>query len=302
MERVLVTGAAGFIGSNLTLELVRRGYDVVALDNFISGVRPNLKEFKGKFIDWDVTKPLYLDEPFRFIFHDGDITDPRYPRDDEVYSRNLKCFENMLALARSTGARLIYASTANLYGNGPTPMCEDQDEDIISSYGRSKAEIDRIAATYFDRMSLVGLRYFNVFGPRETHKARAASMVFHLSRQMVQKRRPRLFKYGEQKRDFIYVKDIVEANLCAMKAPSGVYNVGTGAGTTFNELVATLNDVLGTKLEIEYFDMPYVSQTYQHNTQADTERAEKLLGFKARWTLRDAIVEYMKWLRDAGQG
>src|SRR5690606_29576131 len=124
-------------------------------------------------------------------------------------------------------------------------------------YGRSKWEMDQRAEQLKDRLPIVGLRYFNVYGPREEHKERAASMILHLSRQMREGKRPRLFRHGEQKRDFIYVKDVVEANIRAWEGPSGVYNVGTGVGSTFNELVACLNRSLGTDLEPEYFDMPY---------------------------------------------
>lgn len=297
MKRALVSGGAGFIGSNLVLELEAQGFEVTALDNLVSGTKSNLAGFRGTFVQADTTQPIALkSEKFDAVFHHGDITDPRYPDDDKIYQKNLSSFQNLLNVALSSGARFIYASTAGLYGNGPMPMKEEQPKHIITAYARSKLAMDEMAVTYCDRIPIIGLRYFNVFGPRETQKGRAASMIYHLSRQMLKGQKPRLFRHGEQKRDFIYVKDVVGANLCALTGESGVYNVGTGVATTFNELVTILNEVLGTSLSIEYFDMPYSAQTYQHNTQADTTAARKTLGFSSRWSLKDATADYMEWL------
>jgi len=138
-------------------------------------------------------------------------------------------------------------------------------------------------------MHIVGLRYFNVFGSRESYKGRAASMVYHLAKQIKSGKNPRIFKFGEQKRDHIYVKDIVDATIKAMNAKSGIYNVGNGIGTTFNDLIKILNEIMGTNYKIEYFDMPYDPKTYQSNTQADTKKAEEFLGFKAKWPLKQGI-------------
>ena len=202
---------------------------------------------------------------------------------------NLEGFKNIIALAKSHSAKLVYASTANLYGNGPTPMKESQAPEIISVYGESKLAMDKMALELRDKMHIVGLRYFNVFGPREEQKGKAASMIFHLMNQIKSGTNPRLFKHGEQKRDHIYVKDVVAATIKAVDAPSGVYNAGTGIGTTFNELAETLNRVLGTNLKPEYFDMPYDAKTYQMNTQADTSLALEKLKWRAKFTLEEGI-------------
>ena len=202
---------------------------------------------------------------------------------------------NIIELAKKNNAKLIYASSASLYGNGPAPQQEDQEKELMSAYAKSKLKMDQIAEELFNKMHIVGLRYFNVFGPRESHKGRPASMIYHLRNQMLAGKRPRLFKYGEQKRDHIYVKDIVRANFLALQAPSGVYNVGTGIGTNFNEVVRVLNKVLGTNLEIEYIDNPYDS-TYQNNTQADTNKAEKWLGFTVKYSFEEGVRDYHNWL------
>ncbi|MBU90229.1 hypothetical protein CMO94_01700 [Candidatus Woesearchaeota archaeon] len=161
--------------------------------------------------------------------------------------------------------------------------------------------MDEIANKIFDKMHIVGLRYFNVFGPNEKHKGKPASMIYHLSKQIKAGKKPRIFKQGEQKRDHIYVKDAVDATIKAVDAKkSCIVNLGTGIATDFNELIKVLNEVLGTNFEPEYFDMPYDPKTYQSSTQADTKKAEELLGFKAEWDLKKGIKDYFNWLNENG--
>ena len=298
--KCLVTGGAGFIGANLALELEKQGHEVVVVDNLLTGNKNNLKGFKGKFIETDVAENFDLKNNFDVIFHQAAITDPRHPNDEETYNKNIQGFKNIIYLAQKNNAKLIYASTAGLYGNGPTPMKEDQEKEILSSYGKSKLEMDKMAEKLFDKMHIVGLRYFNVFGTRESYKGRAASMVYHLAKQIKSGKNPKIFKFGEQKRDHIYVKDGVDATIKAMNAKSGIYNVGTGIATTFNDLIKVLNEVLNKNLEPEYFDMPYDPKTYQSNTQADTKKAEEFLGFKAKWSLKQGIKDYFNWLDKNG--
>ena len=299
--KCLVTGGAGFIGSNLALELEKQGHEVTVVDNMLTGNKDNLKGFNGKIIEKDVSEPLGLNEEFDVIFHEAAITDPRHPNDDETYNKNLQGFKNIVELAKKNNAKLIYASTAGLYGNGPTPMKEDQEKELLSTYGKSKLEMDNIAVSLFDKMHIVGLRYFNVFGPREKYKNRAASMIYHLGRQIKAGKRPRIFKSGEQIRDHIYVKDTLDATIKAVDAKkSCIVNIGTGIGTTFNELVKVLNEVLGKDFQPEYFDMPYNPKTYQSDTQADKTKAENVLGFKSKWTLKEGIKDYFNFLDEDG--
>lgn len=293
MATALVTGGAGFIGSNLALELQTRGFEVIVADNFHSSKLKNLEGFKGECLTHDICSPLAITKKIDVIFHQAAITDPRYHDDKEVFEKNVKGFEEILKLADKNDAKVVYASTAGLYGNGPIPMQEDQPKTCLSAYGKSKLVMDEMSEKLFSKRHLVGLRYFNVFGPREATKGRPASMIYHLANQMREGKRPRIFKWGEHVRDFIYVKDIVSANLCAMTGKSGVYNVGTGIGTSFNELIKVLNEVLKTQLEPEYFDMPYDPETYQSNTVAHVEKARLGIGFEAKWNLKNAIQDYL---------
>jgi len=296
--KYLVTGGAGFIGSNIAKHLYEAGHDVTIIDDFSSGYMYNLNGFKGEIIKWDISKPYAFNKKYDAIFHQAAITDPRYPDDKEVLNKNIAGFKLMLQKAKKDKSKLVYASSANLYGNGDTPQQEDQLKELMNAYGTSKFIMDEIASYHFNSMHIVGLRYFNVFGPGEGGKGVPASMIYHLINNMREGKSPRIFKMGEQIRDHIYVKDCVTANINALDSKSGVYNVGTGRGTDFNELVCIINKELGKDMPIEYFDMPYDKSTYQANTQADTKKAEEVLGFKAKFTLEEGIKEYAKVLKN----
>lgn len=292
--KCLVTGGAGFIGSNLALELEKTGNEVTILDNLFTGNLDNLKGFKGKFIKNDI-RAFKTKEKFDVIFHEAAITDARYNNDKETEEVNIAGFKKILEFAKNANSKLVYASSASVYGNGAIPMKENQEKQILSAYSKSKLMEDNIASDFFDEMHIVGLRYFNVFGPREGSKGKPASMINHLSKQILSGKNPRIFKFGEQKRDHIYVKDTVDATIKAVNAKkSGIYNVGTGIATSFNDLIKLLNKVLRTNLEPEYFDMPFNPETYQNCTMADISNAEKYLGFKSQWDLKEGIEDYFR--------
>ena len=165
-------------------------------------------------------------------------------------------------------------------------------------YAFSKAILDNLALRAAAESSdwiVIGLRYFNVYGPREAHKGVPASMVYHLSKQMRAGQRPRIFKHGEQKRDFVYVKDIVHGSMLALEASeSGIFNLGSGHARSFSELVDTLNRTLGTNLQPDYIDNPHAH--YQNFTQADLTNVRNALGYQPQFTLETGVADYMKWL------
>ena len=167
-----------------------------------------------------------------------------------------------------------------------------------NAYSFSKAIMDNIAVREANESAdwiIIGLRYFNVYGPREAHKGVPASMVYHLAQQMKAGRRPRIFKHGEQKRDFVYVKDIVEGSILALEASeSGIYNLGCGQARSFNELVDILNKRLGTKLPADYIDNPHAH--YQNFTEADLDKVRSALGYTPLFPLEEGVRDYVKWL------
>ena len=145
---------------------------------------------------------------------------------------------------------------------------------------------------------IVGLRYFNVFGPREQYKGKMASMVWQLAKQMVDGKKPRIFKWGEQKRDQVYVKNIVQINLLALDAKeSCIVNAGSGKAVSFNHIIEVLNEVLGFDYEPEYIDNPY-EEFYQDFTQADLTNAKKYLNYEPKWNFEDAVKNYVEWLKE----
>jgi len=294
--KILVTGGAGFIGSNLALTLQTKHDDITIIDDFSSGDFNNLKGFKGDVVVADIAS-LDLSsrfEGFDVIFHQASITDTTVADQRKMISTNVEGFRNILTFAVRNKTKVIYASSAAVYGNGEVPMKESQELQPLNSYGFSKYLIDNLAARYASEhpdMTIIGLRYFNVFGSGEQHKGKSTSMIYQLAQQMLQGKPPRIFKDGEQKRDHIYIKDVVNANIKTIDiSKSGIVNIGTGVATTFNQVISFLNKVLGTSYKPEYFDNPY--SFFQQNTQASLEEAKKLLGFEPRYNIEDGIVDY----------
>lgn len=300
--RYLVTGGAGFVGSNLAFTLAEeRKADVIVVDDFSSGHFKNLVGFKGDVIAADILDTSWWDKVGRVdaIFHQAAITDTTVMDQKNMMEVNVEGFRNILNYAVKYDIRnIVYASSAAVYGNSPCPMKEDQTPTPENVYGFSKAIMDNVAMDFVKRnpkFKVVGLRYFNVYGPNEYYKGKFASMIYQLYLQMKQGKRPRIFKWGEQMRDFVYVKDVVRANLNALDCEiSCICNVATGKPENFNTVIEYLNKALGTNLEPEYFDNPY--NFYQNKTQADLRRTKSYLNYRPQWTLEEGIKDYVKIL------
>jgi len=283
--KILVTGGAGFIGSNLALELDNLTNDVTVLDNFITGNIRNLEDFKGRVIEGDETKLSAIDNGFDIIFHMAAITDTTITDKQDMFSNNVNGFKTILNLYRPFSCKLIYASSASVYGDREIPLREGQEAAPLNIYAESKLVMENMARKYFNGGTLVGLRYFNVFGPRENFKGKMASMIYQLARQMKIGKNPRIFKYGEQERDHIYIKDVVNATIKAASYKGfGIFNVATGNKTSFNELINFLNETLGTDYRPEYFDNLYID-SYQNVTLADMRKTESELKFVAEYSV-----------------
>jgi ADP-L-glycero-D-manno-heptose 6-epimerase len=301
---ILVTGGAGFIGSNLVLTLQERmpGARLTVIDDFRSGNFKNLAGYKGDFVaqnlatlDW---RQQFGDVEFDAIFHLASITDTTLHDQFVQVHDNVESFRRLLNFAKPNRTRVIYASSAATYGAASTASVETNGAAPANIYAFSKAIMDNLAnrATRESQdWIIVGLRYFNVYGPREAHKGIPASMVYHLSCQMKSGQRPRIFKHGEQQRDFVYVKDIVEGSIRALAAMrSGVYNLGSGRARSFNELIDVLNRSLGTDFKPEYIENPHAH--YQNFTQADLASVRNSLGYEPKYPLETGVADYMKWL------
>jgi ADP-L-glycero-D-manno-heptose 6-epimerase len=299
--KALVTGGAGFVGSNLSWELAARGWNVTVVDDMSNGTFKNLTGFQGDVIAADIGDVSYWAPrvgKVDAVFHQAAITDTTIMDQKKMMAVNVEAFRNLLSWAQKTKVKkVVYASSAATYGDLPVPQREDVATKPLNVYGFSKAVMETVAMN-FKGVKTVGLRYFNVFGPREAHKEKYASMIWQLSLQMKAGRRPRVFEFGEQYRDHIYVKDVVEANIKAFeKGAPGVYNCCTGRKTDFNAVIAALNVALGTGLAPEYFKNPY--SFYQNETLGDPAKARKAFGFAASWTAERGIQDYIGGARTA---
>ncbi len=306
VRNILVTGGAGFIGSNLTLALQIKYPQarIVVVDDFRSGDFRNLRGFRGDLVAADVSRldwgAQFRDHVFDAIFHEASITDTTDHDQRRQVHDNVEGFRRLLEFAEPASTPVVYASSAATYGvvAGAARMGEEELPAPANVYAFSKVQLDNLARMCAARSSswrIVGVRYFNVYGPGESHKGAAASMVYQLYRQMKAGQRPRVFKFGEQKRDFVYVKDVVAMTMQALGAPrSTVYNCGSGRAFSFNDVIGALNRGLGTAWEPEYFDNPY--SFYQPHTEADMTRAQSELGFEPQYGPAEGIGDYVAWL------
>ncbi|WP_395001771.1 ADP-glyceromanno-heptose 6-epimerase [uncultured Helicobacter sp.] len=309
-KNILITGGAGFIGSNLALYFQKHHpqanvcvFDKFRDDTYFPSGNPtslghfkNLLEFHGEVIVGDLIKDLdkIKNRDFDYIFHQAAISDTTAMDQKLMLETNFEAFVNLYEIARQRGAMLIYASSAGTYGNSPAPNSLGVGEVPENIYGYSKLQMDVFARKILERDSqtpLIGLRYFNVYGEREFYKGKTASMILQLGLQALEHKKVRLFKHGEQLRDFVYIKDVIQANVKAIEArASGVYNVGAGVARSFNDIVEILKKHLGD-FEVEYIDNPYVF--YQNHTQADISLSEEFLSYTPRFSLEQGIESYI---------
>ncbi|MDK2042303.1 ADP-glyceromanno-heptose 6-epimerase [Aliarcobacter butzleri] len=313
-KTILITGGAGFIGSSLAFYF-QNNYPkskTVVLDSFRSGETfsngnlksfghfKNLLGFKGIVISGDINdksvlKSLEKNYKFDYIFHQAAISDTTVQEQDLMIKTNVNAYEDLLKIAIKHKANMIYASSAATYGD--SDRFEVGYEQPNNAYGFSKVMMDNVTYDYLKKdldISIVGLKYFNVYGPREFFKNKTASMVVQFGHQILKGLTPKLFE-GSDKilRDFIYIEDIIQANIkaCTPKK-SGVYNVGTGNARSFEDIVNILQKELQINNGKEYIPNPYVG-SYQFFTQANIETTTKYLGYEPKFSLEDGIKAYI---------
>lgn len=299
-KHIVVTGGAGFIGSNLVLELAKRypDADLTVIDDFRSGSFKNLEGFKGDVIGGDLAqlklKDYFGGRKVDLVFHLASITDTTDHDQLRQVRDNVESWRNLLTYFEGRKTRLVYASSAATYGIAAGVNKVDQPPKPANVYAFSKVQLDNLARRWSREnpsQVVVGLRFFNVYGPREAHKGPASSMILQLAQQMRRGQAPRVFKHGEHIRDFVYVKDIVNCTLLAARArSSGIYNAGSGVPRSFNDIVANLNRVLNTQWQPEYIDNPHAH--YQPHTEADLTHTTRALRYTPKFTLEKGIDDY----------
>lgn len=295
----LVTGGAGFIGSNLVEELVGRGEDVIVLDNLHTGSLKNLEGLDVEIVTMSCNDIPRLDVNADMIFHLGiPSSSPMYRENPFLVGESLNGFVAVMELARRCGARVVYASTSSLYNGLEPPHHEGMPIKVTDHYTEARFAMERIAELYgkLSGVSSLGLRFFSVYGPREESKGRYANMVTQFLWGIMRKETPVIYGDGSQTRDFIYVEDVVRALMLAMDSDyTGVLNVGTGRSHSFNDVIRTLSRMLGVEIRPRYIENPI--RNYVQHTLADTRAAAEVLGFRAEHDLESGIAGLIRYYR-----
>jgi len=312
-KTILITGGAGFIGSNLAFYFQKNfpNSKVIVFDCFRSeavftngnlqsfGHYKNLIGFTGNVICGNINNKsdlaLLNDYKFDYIFHQAAISDTRVSDQEIIMKTNINSFYDLLEIAKKDDSIIVYASSAATYGSLPSPQVVGK-ERPENPYGFSKYIMDQIAYRFaLDNpdMLISGLRYFNIYGTGEFFKGQTASMVIQLGHQILDGKAPRLFNGSDQMlRDVINSEDVTQANIKACKSKqSGIYNIGTGKPRSFQEISDILQKELGTNLGNEYFPNPY--NGYQTHTQADISSSQENLDFEPKISLEEGIKTYI---------
>ena len=308
---IIVTGSNGFIGSNLIKGLNKIGYkDIIAVDDHDN---PELKE---NIVHCEIQDYLEIDEfllklqknqiegeKLKAIFHQGACSNTMEWDAEYLYKNNFLYSKELLNLSRQSNTPLIYASSASVYGNGKVFEESLENENPINLYAYSKFKFDQLVRHELrgSDTQIVGLRYFNVYGPQEQHKGNMASVAYHLHSQLKENDEIKLFEGsdgygdGEQRRDFIYVDDIIKVNLWFMENTniSGIFNLGTGKSQTFNDVAeAVIN--WNKKGKIEYIEFPEkLKGAYQSFTEANISKLREA-GYKEEFLdVQEGVKHYL---------
>ena len=302
MEKALVTGGAGFIGSNVVEKLVEKDIEVVVLDDLFLGSEDNLESVRDEieFIEGSVLDQEKVIEAMQgvdVVFHQAArSSSPMHKENPAEGARvNIEGFINVAEAAVEEGVRkIVYASTSSMYGSVSPPHTEDMDLEPTNLYTASKMSREMYARcySYTDKIETTGLRYFSVFGPHEKAKGNYANVVTQFLWKMMDDEQPVIWGDGTQERDFVYVEDVAEANIAAAeskeKLDGEVINVGAGEPVTFNEVVDKLNEALGKDIEPEKIENPRDKYVHEHN--AENSKAKELLN----WTPQHGFEEGLK--------
>ncbi len=311
-KTILITGGGGFIGSNLAFYFQENypNTKVIVFDRFRSeeifsngnlksfGHFKNLISFKGIVISGDITNKDDLERIKEFdidyIFHEAAISDTTVLNQKIMIDTNVNAFKDLLDIAKEKNSTVIYASSAATYGNSKVFKVGSENPNNV--YGFSKFMMDNLAKIYHKEnpnIRIVGLRYFNVYGSREFYKDKTSSMVLQFGLQLLRGESAKLFKESDKiLRDFIFIEDVIQANIKACRAKSGIYNVGTGKARSFQDIVDILKQELNINREDTYIVNPYKKQ-YQYFTEANINETKKELGYNPRFSLKDGIKAYL---------
>jgi nucleoside-diphosphate-sugar epimerase len=307
--KFLVTGGAGFIGSHLTEELVQRGHQVRVVDDFSTGKKKNIASFLDKIelIEGDIRDIEVCRRAAKgmdFVLHQAALTSVPYSIENPLLTNeiNIKGTLNLLLASRdATVQRYVFASSAAVYGDDPhLPKKEEVVGASLSPYALSK-RVGEMFCQLFTRtfgFSTVCLRYFNIFGPRQDPASQYASVIPLFISRMLKNEKPVIFGDGEQTRDFLFVSNVVEANMLAVKADSSegeVFNIGYGEETSINELTRKINEILKMNIRPAY-DEPRPGDI--KGSFADISRARKMLKYEPTVDFSEGLKRTIRWYEE----
>lgn len=303
--KYIVTGGAGFIGSHI-VEAIAGSHEVTVIDNFSSGKRENLDGFKNvQVIEGSICDPGLLRDAFSDadgIFHLGAIASVARSVDDpaSTHETNLTGTLNVLLAARDCGVKkVVFSSSSAVYGDEPTlPKRENMPPVPLSPYAVSKLAGEYYCSVFSDLFGLktVSLRYFNVFGPRQDPLSEYAAVIPKFITRLLKHQAPLIFGDGKQTRDFVFVRDVVQANLLAMKgSKTGTFNIGSGERLDLNTLASTLAEIMDIRIP-PIHEKPRSGDI--RDSVSDISAAKKSLGFRASYSLDKGLRETIAYFRD----
>lgn len=304
-KRVVITGGAGFIGSNLAHPLFEEN-EVIVIDNLLTGRYENLSDIADKirFVKDDLINIAMLKREFEsadYVFHQAALPSVQRSVEDPVTSNrnNIDGTLNVLVAARDCGVKkVVFASSSSVYGDTPTlPKREDMKPNPKSPYA-----ITKLACEYYSRvfsevygLKTVSLRYFNVFGPRQDPNSQYAAVIPLFITRILNKKSPIIFGDGTQTRDFTFVKDVVQANILAAESQTeGVFNIACGRQITLNDLADQIMKAVGIKME-KVYENPRTGDI--KDSLADISSAREMLGYEPKFDLNSGLLETIRWFQ-----
>lgn len=308
--KILVTGGAGFIGSHIAEELVKKGQDVRIIDNFSTGKMENIRPFEKKIelIEGSITDKPTVDDAVKgcdYIFHEAAMVsvEESIRNPHKAWDINIRGTLLVLGAASRCGVkRVVLASSAAVYGDTlALPKREDGAIAPKSPYGETKHINEMNAEKYYKdfKLQTVCLRYFNVFGPRQDPNSPYSGVISKFVSAALKKAHPVIYGDGEQTRDFVYVKDVVRANLFAMaerKAAGQIFNIGTGKETSINQLWKEIKKQTKSKL------IPMHKEPREGDIRrsfASIVKAQKVLKYKPQCSLEEGLKYTIEWIKNA---
>jgi len=302
-----VTGGAGFIGSNIVVSLVERGYDVVVVDNFHTGNLMNLKDVMDRIrvFEGDVKDLFALGVPAcDYVLHQGfPSSSPMYKEKPSLVGEAINGAIAVLEYAKKYGAKVVLASTSSIYNGNPTPWREDMKLYVTDYYTEARIAAERLCELYakLHGVKSVSLRYFSVYGPKEEYKGKYANVITQMIWSALKGEEFVVYGDGEQARDLIHVSDVVEANFKAMEFEDygdvcyEVFNVGAGKAVSFNEMARILREA-GLEVKLRYVPNPI--KNYVYRTEADITKMKERLKLEIKMPLKKGVEQAITYYRE----